>query len=196
MSDSTAHVVDLGSIAHPGGAAFEASTILKFDELGALDPGFGGDGVIVPPRFPGKCGKSRAETFGAHWVGTPEGDLSELGASGAIFVHGLTGDDTLHFIDDSAGDWVCAGLGDDSISSKGGNQTVFGMGGRDLLRVGEGNDSVGGGSGPDRIFAGRGNDRVWARDGRRDLVRCGYGRDVVIRDRIDRVFSCERVRRA
>ena len=42
----------------------------------------------------------------------------------------------------------------------------------------------------------RGNDTIFLRDGERDVVHCGKGRDHVQADRIDRVFrDCERVLR-
>ena len=54
---------------------------------------------------------------------------------------------------------------------------------------------LGTGSGGDRIAAGAGNDMVRARNGRRDVVSCGPGRDTVWADRGDRLSSCEIVRR-
>ena len=44
---------------------------------------------------------------------------------------------------------------------------------------GAGNDRLTGGSGKDTISGGTGNDTISARDGVRDLVSCGPGRDVV-----------------
>jgi activator of Hsp90 ATPase-like protein len=40
-----------------------------------------------------------------------------------------------------------------------------------------------------------GSDRINVADGRRDVVRCGRGRDRVRADRRDRLIRCERVRR-
>lgn len=49
---------------------------------------------------------------------------------------------------------------------------------------------------PDRIVAGGGNDRIAVQyDGRRDVVLCGTGRDVVTADRIDETRACEVVSR-
>ena len=62
-----------------------------------------------------------------------------------------------------------------------------GLGGADLLV---------GGRGPDRLLAGAGNDVVRARDGVRDRIACGPGRDLVVADRVDRIArDCELVRR-
>jgi hypothetical protein len=45
------------------------------------------------------------------------------------------------------------------------------------------------------LTGGRGADRINAAgDDRRDLVRCGRGRDRAVVDRIDRVRGCERTR--
>lgn len=55
-----------------------------------------------------------------------------------------------------------------------------------------GNDRIDGRAGPDFIVAGRGNDRIAARDGIRDRIVCGPGRDVVVADRRDVVArDCE-----
>jgi hypothetical protein len=51
------------------------------------------------------------------------------------------------------------------------------------------------GAGGDVILAGAGNDLVHARNGRRDRIDCGPGRDTAVVDRIDVVRDCELVRR-
>lgn len=75
----------------------------------------------------------------------------------------------------------------------------------DLLRGGAGddhllgrggNDILVGGAGHDTIEGNAGNDRILARDGARDAVRCGPGRDTVVADRHDAVArDCETVKR-
>ena len=52
-----------------------------------------------------------------------------------------------------------------------------------------------GGDGRDRIDAGRGNDVIYSRDGVRDTIDCGTGRDTVVADTVDRVTNCEKVTR-
>ena len=52
-----------------------------------------------------------------------------------------------------------------------------------------------GGRGNDIVTGGSGNDAISVRDGRRDRVNCGRGRDRVRADRRDRLRGCERVRR-
>jgi Tol biopolymer transport system component len=50
------------------------------------------------------------------------------------------------------------------------------------------------GAGKDTVWAGGGNDVIDVRDGEKDVVHCGPGRDTVYADRIDVVASdCERV---
>lgn len=58
------------------------------------------------------------------------------------------------------------------------------------------NDVIEGtGAGGDVILAGAGNDSIHARNGHRDTVDCGPGRDTVWADRSDVLRGCENVRR-
>jgi N-acetylglucosamine-6-sulfatase len=83
-------------------------------------------------------------------------------------------------------DRIRAGAGDDRISAGPGGDVVFGWTGEDVIE---------GGRGSDRILGGAGGDTIRERDGSRDRVRCGRGRDTAIVDRFDIVSSCETVRR-
>ncbi|MFL5928581.1 MAG: calcium-binding protein [Gaiellaceae bacterium] len=83
----------------------------------------------------------------------------------------------------------------DVLYGLGGADVLLGQKGNDVLYGGRGNDVLDGGAGADRLFGGPGNDTLRARDGRRDLVDCGPGRDTAVVDRIDRVSGCELVRR-
>lgn len=74
----------------------------------------------------------------------------------------------------------------DAIDAKAGDDRVFAF---------AGNDVVTGGPGADRIEAGLGNDVVHARDGRRDVIGCGPGRDTAVVDARDVVRGCELVQR-
>jgi Tol biopolymer transport system component len=57
-----------------------------------------------------------------------------------------------------------------------------------------GNDLIEGtGAGGDVIRAGAGSDSIRARNGHRDTIDCGPGRDVVWADRSDRLHGCETV---
>lgn len=95
--------------------------------------------------------------------------------------------------------------GNDRIRGRAGNDVLFGGSGNDRLEGNSGNDELEGGSGKDRLIGGpgrddldggSGNDRIEARDGVRDIIFCGSGRDVVIADRRDSIRDdCERVSR-
>jgi hypothetical protein len=81
---------------------------------------------------------------------------------------------------------------------------LSGHAGDDLLRGGAGNDRLFGGAGNDRLIGGRGHnvysggngrDTIRARNGVRDRIDCGAGKDVAMVDRHDRVTGCEALRR-
>ena len=93
-------------------------------------------------------------------------------------------------------DVLVGGAGADVLRGRGGNDILRGKAGNDRLDGGRGADTILGGPGTDRLEGGAGDDRVLTRDGKRDVVVCGPGRDRVIADRADRVSrSCERVAR-
>lgn len=84
----------------------------------------------------------------------------------------------------------------DRIKGRAGPDRIKGVGNADCLYGDGGNDRIVGGSGSDRLFGGAGKDLIKAKDGTRDVVRCGAGRDRVIADRIAKVArDCEMVRR-
>jgi hypothetical protein len=108
------------------------------------------------------------------------------GSTAAVKV--LTGTNRANTLNGTAGRDVLRGLG--------GNDRLFGRGGADRLLGGLGNDRLVGGPGADILEGGAGRDTVESRDGTRDVVRCGPGRDWVVADRLDWVASdCELVRR-
>ena len=85
----------------------------------------------------------------------------------------------------------------DRLRGTQGVDKLYGRGGNDALSGLAGNDLLDGGSGRDVLDAGAGNDTLRARDGQRDIVRCGSGRDLAVVDRRDIVArDCETVRRA
>lgn len=96
----------------------------------------------------------------------------------------------------TAGANVLTGDGGANIlSGLGGNDRLFGRGGNDTLFGGAGDDVLDGGAGLDRFFGGTGRDTIRARDGRRERIDCGPGRDTAIVDKGDVVRGCETVRR-
>ncbi len=91
--------------------------------------------------------------------------------------------------------------GRDRIFGRGGDDCLIGDKGRDRIAGGRGDDLVAGrnhrdrlkgGPGHDLIKGGSGSDRINSRDGERDVVNCGGGRDAAAVDRRDEVKGCER----
>jgi Ca2+-binding RTX toxin-like protein len=136
------------------------------------------------------------------------------GTNDANVIAGFSGDGDEDTIFGLGGDDLLTGLnGDDLIYGQDGKDNLVGDGepsqfradGKDRLSGGDGNDLIAGGGGSDRLTGGAGadnlsgstgNDVVNARDGRRDRVSCGSGRDRVSADRADTVSrDCESVSR-
>lgn len=93
-------------------------------------------------------------------------------------------------------DTLRGGRANDRLFGGGGNDRLLGGAGSDRLEGGAGNDRLDGGTGSDLLDGGAGADVILARDGVRDRLRCGSGRDTVVADRVDAVArDCERVRR-
>jgi Ca2+-binding RTX toxin-like protein len=86
--------------------------------------------------------------------------------------------------------------GNDYISARGGDDEVTGGAGDDRIHLGAGDDVATPGLDADRVYAGSGDDVIYARDGERDVIDCGSGRDRVIADKADKVEDCERVQRS
>lgn len=82
--------------------------------------------------------------------------------------------------------------GRDVICGGGGKDTLRGLGGDDLLLGGAGADRLVGGGGRDRLLGGAGNDTLVARDGKRDVLDGGPGRDRASVDGRDVVSRVER----
>jgi hypothetical protein len=116
--------------------------------------------------------------------GTPFLDYL-YGGDGSDLIFGLGGADALD-----------GGTGNDTLDGGPGRDRIVGFVGDDTIRGGEGNDRIAPGRGIDRVFSGPGNDVIESdRDGRRDVISCGAGRDAVVAERIDRIArDCERVR--
>jgi hypothetical protein len=84
----------------------------------------------------------------------------------------------------------------DVLRGLAGDDELRGRRGADRLEGGSGRDRLVGGPGRDVVLGGTGEDDIDVRDGQRDTVRCGAGRDRVRADRNDRVSGCERIRRS
>ena len=93
--------------------------------------------------------------------------------------------------------------GNDRLRGRGGRDRLFGGRGRDRLSGGTGNDVLRGGlhgdrlvgdRGADLLRGGDGNDKIRARDGRRDRVSCGRGRDRATLDSLDVILDASDIR--
>jgi uncharacterized repeat protein (TIGR01451 family) len=132
--------------------------------------------TIATPVAPGSCANAR---FGTKAKDTLTGTL----AGDNIF--GLQGNDVM---DGAAGaDCLFGGLGNDTLKGGDGNDQLFGE---------DGNDKLTGGKGTDKFSGGAGNDTVNARDGKKETIDCGAGKDTATVDKADTVKGCETVKRA
>jgi Ca2+-binding RTX toxin-like protein len=114
------------------------------------------------------------------------------GGDGRDRLAGETGDD--HLRGNDGNDAISGGPGNDVITGINGNDSLNGESGDDRLLGGGGKDRISAGSGADRVEGGAANDTIRVRDGERDKVKCGRGRDTVNADRDDRISrDCERV---
>jgi RTX calcium-binding nonapeptide repeat (4 copies)/Thrombospondin type 3 repeat len=111
---------------------------------------------------------------------------------GTIGPDKLTGGAKADVLRGLAGNDILRGLGgNDSLFGGVGNDRLFGGAGNDRLVGGPGNDFLDGGPGKDTYDAGGGNDTLKSKDGVRETVVCGAGRDAVIADPSDRLQGCE-----
>lgn len=140
---------------------------------GGGNNGGGGGGGADDPLAGGGC---------RHEVrGTPQSD-NLAGDGGGDLVFGLGGADRMR-----------GKPGHDCLVGGPGRDRLFGDDGRDRLTGNGGADRLDGGSGENAFDAGPGDDRVNSRNGTRETVRCGPGRDSVVADRNDRLRGCENV---
>lgn len=115
------------------------------------------------------------------------------GTSRSDVLMGHYGDDVLRGL--RGIDVISGDVGNDAIYGGGGGDGLIGGSGKDTISGGDGNDVLVGGPDKDRLLGGAGDDHIYARDGERDVVKCGPGRDTAIVDDEDRVKGCERIRR-
>jgi hypothetical protein len=94
----------------------------------------------------------------------------------------------------SGRDVVRATWKDDLIDAGSGNDLVYAGAGNDFVAAGGGNDVLVGGPGRDELWGESGADGFNARDGARDHLRGGFGRDRAQVDaRLDVVLGVERI---
>ena len=151
----------------------------------------------------GEAGNDRIEgaTGGDRLIGSDGTDML-LGAGGGDRLSGGDGRD--HLSGGAKRDVLAGGDNADKLYGGTGNDQVSGGRGADRISGGTASDRIYGNAGADRITPGKGrdrviaaggNDRIFARDGRKDRISCGSGRDTVSADRNDVLSSCERVSR-
>jgi hypothetical protein len=121
------------------------------------------------------------------WGGDANDKL--LGGTGKDTIKGEDGRDEL--FGGSSNDVLDGGFGRDMLAGGAGNDRLVGGGDDDRLFGEGGVDRLIGGKGRNVIDGGAGNDSIDARNGERDRVICGTGRDRVRADRTDRLNACE-----
>jgi Ca2+-binding RTX toxin-like protein len=121
------------------------------------------------------------------------GDDKLFGGAGNDKLYGAAGKDTLDGGDGA--DKLYGGRGKDSLKGGAGNDTLDGGADPDTLDGGAGNDKLNGRGGKNKYKAGAGRDTVSARNGIRETVDCGSGKDSATVDRRDSVKGCEKVKR-
>ena len=159
------------------------------------DRGRGGSGAdllvgdLGADRLSGSSGNDRLRggSGGDRLIGGL-GDDTLHGQSGSDRINGERGRDRLN--GGSSNDVISAGSSNDRVAGDQGNDRINGNSGNDSLLGNSGRDLIKGSSGSDRLWGGGGNDRVDARDGRRDHVSCGGGRDTRSGMTKDRVWNC------
>lgn len=139
-------------------------------------------------------GKQRIDPGACRTVllGGPFDDLL-TGTAGGERLRGRSGDDVLRGL--GGRDCLFGGAGDDRLEGGDGGDLLKGGSGDDRLTGGPGRDRLHAGGGENRLSGGSGGDYFDSVNGTRDRVNCGPGRDRGRADRIDRLRSCERVRR-
>ena len=155
--------------------------------------------MTIPPRFGGSgSGGGGSGGGGDYGSGDPTEPLGTGGCLKALV--GTNGPDTLTGDSDNevifgfdAADRIRGDRGHDCLIGGQGGDRLEGEAGRDRLTGGTGNDVLIGGPDVNAYDAGPGKDFVSARNGKRELVRCGPGRDRARVHRRDRLRSCERV---
>ncbi|HZO60200.1 MAG TPA: hypothetical protein VFB51_10950 [Solirubrobacterales bacterium] len=179
------------------------------------DAGSGACHGPPPPRKPKKKPKPkpkpRPKRTTCTATGTPGNDVLR-GTRGRDVLCGLGGNDRLE--GNGGNDLLRGGDGNDRLAGGGGRDrleggrgkdVLRGGRGRDLLRGGGGNDVLRGQGGADRLFGDGGRNRVFgnggndyidvSRNGTRDLVSGGRGRDRARVQSRDRVRGVERLLR-
>lgn len=154
------------------------------------------------------AGESIYARAGDDVVNGGAGDDELDGGPGADVLRGGPGSDAVSYSGPTAVVVSADSRGGDGATGEGDNvgsdvEDIFGGDGDDRLTGnssantidgGPGNDQITGLLGADSLFGGDGDDTISARDGKRDRIDCGPGRDIATVDRIDLRVNCETVR--
>ena len=103
--------------------------------------------------------------------------------------YGTNGDDLMYGTNNA--DRMYGYGGDDLMYGLASNDLMYGSYGDDFVYGRDGNDSLYGRYGYDEISGGNDNDYINTKDGKRDRVWCGPGRDSFTVDKVDVVSDCE-----
>lgn len=131
-----------------------------------------------------------------HLFGRTEPTAADLGT---VTINGTGSDDNLNGNNETTGDVIDAGDGndrarglgsDDAIIGGTGNDRIFGEGGNDIIIGEAGNDRLFGNDGDDLLYGGDGNDRLIGGDGN-DLLNGGAGNDGLLGDDGDDIMYGE-----
>ena len=179
------------------------------------DTGSGTCHGVPPPRKPKKKPKPKPKpkpTKGSTKCtlqGTPGNDVLR-GTRGRDVICGMGGDDRLEgnggndvLRGGDGNDRIGGGDGRDRVDGNRGKDVLRGGRGRDLIRGGEGRDLLRGQGGADRLYGEGGRNRVFgnagndyidvSKNGVRDFVNGGRGRDRAKVQRRDKVRAVERI---
>jgi Ca2+-binding RTX toxin-like protein len=138
------------------------------------------------------------------------GDDELIGGAGADAISGEDGNDTVSYEgrttpiavsfdgqpnDGAPGERDNVAVDVENVVGGNVDDTLSGDARPNRLSAGEGDDSLKGFQGFDTLLGGKGIDVITARDGERDDIFCGAGRDLAIVDRHDRIRGCDSVDR-
>jgi len=154
---------------------------------------------VVPAPVPQTTPVSKpaarvTSSVGVDDTGTAKADTLD-GTAKNDTLSGGGGNDTL--MGGAGNDKLSGGTGNDTLDGGTGNDILNGGTGNDTLNGGPGNDIITGGPGEDHIFGGPGDDTIYAKDGSKDTIDCGTGKDTVFADNKDVIAkNCEIVHRS
>ena len=113
----------------------------------------------------------------------------QVGGHGTDRLTGDDGRDSLY--GGTSNDRLDGGTGNDMLAGGAASDDLIGGLGEDRMFGEAGSDRLVAGGGRNQVDGGAGNDSIEARNGERDRIICGAGRDRIRADRYDRLNGCE-----